>query len=246
MALLVATLLALPAQAQHLGTIGKEVPGQIGVYEVRLEAGAALKRGDIVSIDHGGKRAGEAAVLSVESTSAQVTLRGVFDVSPGDPVAFARSPQALTSGASAQLAPGAIPAGFARQDDGRGCAYGIPPGLTQKAEHEWGRGSTKSGLFNVSVAQTLEANRDYKSNLVQAKAAADHYGGTVEEGKLHFGGVEYKMIRVETPVKPPKICGDIQMYVFTPEHTFVVEAMFANQSDRNTAAQFINSFSITP
>ena len=244
--LLVVTLLALPAQAQQIGTIGKEAPDQIGVYEVRLAAGASLKPGDIMTIDHGGKRAGEAAVLSVKASSAQITLRGVFDVSVGDPVAFARSPQALTSVASEQREPGAIPAGFARQDDGRGCAYGIPPGLAQTGAHEWGRGSTKSGLFNVSVALATEANRDYESNLGQAKSAAKAYGGSVEEGKLHFEGVDYKMIRVETPVKPPNVCGDIMMYVFTPQHTFVVEAMFANQSDRTAAAQFINSFSITP
>ena len=85
--------LTLTATAQVRGAIGREIPDQVGVYEVRLSGeGQALKVSDIITVSHGGQPIGEATVLSVNGlASCLVSLRGDFKVSAGDSVQYARS-----------------------------------------------------------------------------------------------------------------------------------------------------------
>lgn len=50
-------------------------------------------RDDIVRIIHRGEQIGEATVMSVQVGKATISLKGVYEVSPGDTVEFARKPK---------------------------------------------------------------------------------------------------------------------------------------------------------
>lgn len=94
--------LTLTAGAQVQGSIGREIPDQVGVYEVRLSGeGKPLKVSDIITVSHGGQQIGEATVLSVNgSASCIVSLRGDFKVIAGDTVQYARSASQVAAGRS--------------------------------------------------------------------------------------------------------------------------------------------------
>lgn len=91
---LLCILMALTSAAlAQTGTLAAEKTDQIGVFEVSLQQGS-LQPGDIVSITRGGKKLGEATVMSCQGSKAVVSLKGVFEAQRGDGVEFARSASA--------------------------------------------------------------------------------------------------------------------------------------------------------
>jgi hypothetical protein len=86
--LLSASLLASP-----LGTVGAEVPRQVGVYMVtRSDATVDIQRADIVSVLRDEQLLGEATVTKVDAATLVINLKGVYEVRKGDSVVFTRRP----------------------------------------------------------------------------------------------------------------------------------------------------------
>jgi len=92
--LLVALLcLAAPAAcAEASGTLGSEVRDAVGVHTFTVPEGMELRKGDVVAIERGGKRLGEAIVMEVKGARGRVSLRGSFLGAVGDSVVFLRRP----------------------------------------------------------------------------------------------------------------------------------------------------------
>lgn len=92
---------------QDVGTVGAELPNQIGVYELKTAGESELERGDIVRIVRDGEVLGEATVMSITDDQTTISLKGVYDTLRGDSVQFARKAKgvrASTSGASGSSA----------------------------------------------------------------------------------------------------------------------------------------------
>lgn len=82
------------AEERPVGAVVKESPGGIGEFQVRLDDGHTVRRGDVVVIRRTGEPAplGEAFVLRLSGNEAVVSLKGVFEPRSGDPVFFGRRP----------------------------------------------------------------------------------------------------------------------------------------------------------
>ena len=77
------------AVAQEIGRIKREIPNQVGVYEMSGST-TNISSSDIVTILRNGKRLGEATVTKVSPTSLILSLKGNFPVSTNDVVEFSR------------------------------------------------------------------------------------------------------------------------------------------------------------
>ncbi len=74
------------------GVVGREVPDQVGVFEVRVKDASELRPGDILTVLRTGESQGEAVILSIEGTKLLVSTKGETEARPGDEVRFARRP----------------------------------------------------------------------------------------------------------------------------------------------------------
>lgn len=99
-----------------VGAVVKESPGAIGEVIVRLQDGHTVKRGDVLVLRREGQQTplGEAFVLRTNGNDAVVSLKGMFDVKPGDGVFFGRRPAPVA--AAPAPAPAASSPGSKEED----------------------------------------------------------------------------------------------------------------------------------
>ncbi len=79
------------------GVVGREVPHQLGVYDLQCAETAEFGAGDIVTIFRKGRSVGEAVVLSSTTGRLRILTKGSTEAAPGDEVRFSRRPTPVSS-----------------------------------------------------------------------------------------------------------------------------------------------------
>lgn len=214
--LIVLGLGCLPAQAQELGKVLREVPDQICVYVVSRAGNTELKKGDIVTV-HSSPEEGEAWVMSVSPDSFEISLKGVFDVAVGDEVSFSRAANKPTGdwgqgGADAGTAkPIPIPPGFQSVTlSSFGCRLGMPSSMSEN-----NRGATwvayknysgdtvprRTSPITISVSRSSGTLESKKKEYDNGMYTGDAWNYNSQEGSIEIDGKTYQTFKVTTSQK---------------------------------------------
>ena len=255
--LLFVLLLLSPAFAQPLGTISRELPNQILVYEVRRQGATPVKKGDIVKVEHA-KGVGEATVMTVADGMLTISLKGVYEVAPGNVVSWSRSPNASTASGWTASAGGRVsrpiptPAGFTLYtDEMNRYSVALPPSVKKKERdgefnnmfgpYYGGRPDFITLDISVSQMNYEEAVKEYKY------LGDDGRQVRTSKGKIKFGENTYETLNFYAPLH--KSGGSTSeftyvTFIFASGETYELLGTVEVQKDRNLIERSMRSFKL--